>query len=154
MSQEKHWTEPLLLRSLESAVREQGLYALREKLRGVVGDLSDQYTHTKVADPYIECKVRNMHAFQISLVQEIIGQFQSPVIVDIGDSSGTHLRYVQGLFSEGRDIRTLSVNLDAQAVARIKARGMEAIHARAEDLAKLFAERGHIFIVPDAGTSL
>ena len=54
-------------------------------------------------------------------------------IVDIGDSAGTHLLYLNELFGE---IRSLSVNLDVNAVKKIKQKGLDAIHARAEELEK------------------
>ena len=123
------WTK-----SLEKAAKEQGLDKLRTDLENIVPDISEQYSLFKLDTTYLLMKVRNMHAFQISLVNKIIEQFDMPVIVDIGDSSGTHLQYLIGLYSEYRKIRCLSVNMDAKAVARIKNKGLEAVHARAEDL--------------------
>lgn len=61
----------------------------------------------------------------------MINEFENPVIVDIGDSAGTHLQYLTGLYS---NIKCLSVNLDKEAVERIRAKGLNAVHARAEDL--------------------
>jgi len=52
-------------------------------------------------------------------------------IVDIGDSCGMHLQYLKYLY---KDIDTLSVNLDPEAIKRIKQKGMDAICARVEDM--------------------
>lgn len=124
----------VLLMSLRSVIREQKTQALLEQLRVLVPDLQDQYSQFEVKGEYLEMNVRLLHAFQVSLIQEVIKEFVDPVIVDIGDSSGTHLRYIQGLFSSGKKVRALSVNLDQKAVERIKGKGLEAICARVEDL--------------------
>lgn len=58
------------------------------------------------------------------------------MIVDVGDSSGTHLQYILGLYPQGKDARCLSVNLDENAVKKIKQKGLEAMNVRAEDLYK------------------
>ena len=67
---------------------------------------------------------------------EAIKEFDNPVIVDIGDSAGTHLQYIIGLHSKSKNIKCLSVNLDPNAVERIRKKGLECIRARAEDLQK------------------
>lgn len=103
------------------------------QLEQIVPDLSDQYSLFKVNTPYLRTKVRGLHAFQISLVNEAIGNIDNPVVVDIGDSSGTHLQYMIGLHPQ-KKIRCLSVNLDAKAIERIENKGLEAIKARAEEL--------------------
>jgi 2-polyprenyl-3-methyl-5-hydroxy-6-metoxy-1,4-benzoquinol methylase len=126
--------ERLFLLSLKAAAREQGLQVLAQQLRKIVPDLEDQYSQFAVKGDYLETNVRLLHAFQVSLIKEVIKDFTDPVIVDIGDSAGTHLRYMQALFSSDRKIRALSVNLDPKAVERIKAKGLKAICARAEDL--------------------
>ena len=122
--------------SIERASKEQGLKSLADKLIKIVPDITEQYSTFKVDNPYTEVKVRNQHAFQISLVNEVIGEFDKPTIVDIGDSAGTHLQYIIGLHSKNKKIQCLSVNLDAQAVEKIKQKGLEAVNARAEDLHK------------------
>ena len=81
-------------------------------------------------------KVRFEQAFQISLVNRVIEEFDAPFIVDIGDSSGTHIQYLQRLHGDRKQMRCLSVNLDPAAVQRIKQKGIDAIHARAEELDK------------------
>lgn len=57
------------------------------------------------------------------------------MIVDVGDSAGTHLQYIRSIY-ENKNIKCMSVNLDVKAVERIKAKGLDAIKARAEDLSK------------------
>ena len=128
--------QAVMRKSIEKASKEQGLKDLADKIRKIVPDITDQYSTFKVDNPYTEIKVRNLHAFQISLVNEIIGEFKKPTIVDIGDSAGTHLQYIMDLLSKNKKIQCLSVNLDAQAVEKIKQKGLEAVNARAEDLHK------------------
>ena len=67
-------------------------------------------------------------------------------IVDIGDSSGTHLQYLTNL--EKGITRAISVNLDSEAVKKIQKRGFEAIESRAELLHKHpdFKGRTDIFL--------
>lgn len=126
----------LFQKSLDSAIREQGLYSLRDRLRVIVPDITHQYSLFKIDNSYLENNVRSMHAFQISLLDKIMHLFQKLVIVDIGDSAGTHLQYIIGIYSSTHTIESLSVNLDAEAVRRIKNKGLKALNARAEELHK------------------
>jgi len=126
----------VLVKSLEAAARQQGLSDLVRSLRKIEPDITDQYSMFKVNSRYLETKVRNMHAFQVLHLEEAIKDFKKPVIVDIGDSAGTHAKYIVSLYGRNRDIDFLSVNLDAQAVEKIQKKGMRALHARAEDLQK------------------
>jgi len=126
----------ILKHSLNKAIKEQKLDRLLRQLEAIVPDISDQYTNWLISDNYDVLKTRAQHAFQLSLVNRIINKLNNPLIVDIGDSSGNHLKYILGLYSEKKDISCLSVNLDAKAVEKIKSKGLNAIHARAEDLAE------------------
>jgi hypothetical protein len=119
---------------LEHSLKDQGLRELSAAITGIVPDIRHQYTSFEIDNPYLETKVRGQHAFQMSLVGRVIDEFESPVIVDIGDSSGTHLRYIQGLYSKRKTIRSLSVNINAESVERIKSMGLEAVQARAENI--------------------
>ena len=56
---------------------------------------------------------------------------KNSTLVDIGDSSGAHLRYLQNLAGSG-NIRAISVNLDPVAVEKVREKGFEAIESRAE----------------------
>lgn len=134
----------LFMKSLGSAARERGLEELKQKLRVIVTDIRNQYSSFKL-DNYLENKVRNMHAFQMSLVNRVIREFQEPVIVDIGDSAGTHIEYILGLYSGYKKIKCFSVNLDKEAVERIKKKGLNAIYARAEEL-HLYNVNADIFL--------
>ncbi|MFC1807522.1 hypothetical protein ACFL0T_04055 [Candidatus Omnitrophota bacterium] len=121
----------LLTKTLKRAAKEQGLNGLVSDLEKIVPNITEQYSLFKVNTPYLRSKIRNMHAFQISLVDKIVRGFKEPAIVDIGDSSGTHLQYLKRLYP---GVKCLSVNLDAGAVAKIREKGLEAINTRAENL--------------------
>ncbi len=129
----------LSARSLEAAVREQGLAPLRNRLREIVPDISDQYSYDLEAtelDSFWEPKMRGLHAFQIDCLRQTIDSVDtSPITVaDIGDSSGNHLRYLRALLPANRLGRAISVNLDPEAVDKIRARGGEALLVRAEEM--------------------
>jgi len=130
----KKWLSLIQINSLNKSAEEQGLNVLIEKLKKKVPDIRFQYSSFKVNSLYLETKVRNQHAFQISLLDDVINRLENPVIVDIGDSAGTHLQYIQELYSENNNIRCLSVNLDPEAIKKIKEKGFEAIQTRAENL--------------------
>jgi len=122
--------------SLNSASKEQGLTDLKVKLEKIIPDLSEQYTSFKIQGNYIVNKLRSLHAFQVQLAQEAVSMLDSkkqknPTLVDIGDSSGAHLRYLQEL-AGGGNIRAISVNLDPVAVEKVRKKGFKAIESRAE----------------------
>ena len=120
--------------SLEKAAKEQGLKSLADKLAEIVPDLTDQYSTFKVDSPYLETDVRNLHAFQISLVNEAILGLEKITVVDLGDSSGTHLQYIKRIFPSVASFKFVGVNSDPVAVKRIKRKGFDAICARVEEL--------------------
>jgi 2-polyprenyl-3-methyl-5-hydroxy-6-metoxy-1,4-benzoquinol methylase len=127
----------VLVLSLNSACKEQGLSKLAKKLSEIVPDLTEQYTDFDVEGKYLITKVRSHHAFQMALVLEALDLLEDKdrelTVVDIGDSSGTHLQYLQALIGKNK-IRPVSVNLDPIAVEKIKSKGLEAIESRAEML--------------------
>lgn len=128
-----------MTRSLKAAVQKQGLGALFEKLEKIVPDISRQYSTFQIESDFQKIKVRGQHSYQISLVEKAIKEFgvkdsESLTVVDIGDSAGAHITYLNNLFP---NIRSISVNLDKTAVDKIRALGLEAVHARAEDLVSL-----------------
>ncbi len=136
--------ESIPIRSIRAAVREQKLLTIYHQLAEIVPDVTHQYTSFDLKSEYYKIKVRAQQSFQIALANEAIqlinGSPQAPLtIVDIGDSAGTHLQYIQRL-NQDRKLRCLSVNIDNEAVRRIKEKGMEAICARAEDLPSLSIE--------------
>lgn len=124
-------------KSLERAACEQKLAKEAELLGKIVPDITNQYSLSKLGSSYAVKKVRYMHAFQVALVKRVLAEFEAATIVDIGDSSGTHLQYITALNNGNKKIKCLSVNLDAQAVKKIKEKGLVAIQARAEELTKL-----------------
>mgnify|MGYP001239558891 FL=1 len=132
-------------KSLKQAVQEQGLDKLTPKLENVVENHSEQFNHVKIEGEYWNYKVRAHHAFQFELAQKAINIVKEELkkkeitIVDIGDSAGTHVTYLKKLIND-TPIKTLSVNLDPEAIKKIKKKGLEAIHARAEDLKKYNVE--------------
>lgn len=132
----KRLLRAVIARGVEAAQRGQGLWDLRRRLEGIVPDISDQYTGFAVRDGLLTTRIRGMHAFQISLARTAVDMVDRPSVVDIGDSSGTHLTYLKGLYGQDRFERLMSVNLDAAAVGRIRGKGIEAECMRAESLAE------------------
>lgn len=126
----------LLTASIQSALQEQGLRGLYDRLAEIVPDLRDQYTSYQLERDFEVATVRGLHAFQIQLVDRALARLEPPTgrpltVVDIGDSAGTHLRYLRVLRGQ---LRSLSVNVDPVAVDRIRAAGLEAVLSRAEDV--------------------
>jgi 2-polyprenyl-3-methyl-5-hydroxy-6-metoxy-1,4-benzoquinol methylase len=124
--------------SLDSACKEHNLLHLRSQLEDIVPDITDQYTTFKVEGNYLTKKVRSQHAFQILLAKRAISLLsdlkqKSPTFVDIGDSSGTHIQYLQALAGEN-NIRAVSIDIDPVAVQKVRSKGLESIQARAETL--------------------
>jgi len=139
----------MAIKSIEQAVHEQGFSQLVYKLEEIVPDILHQYSTFKVDTLYLTKKVRGEHAFQISLVQEAINILKKSAkddlaIADIGDSAGTHIQYIKALFNQ--NIRTISINLDPEAVKRIKERGFKAICARAEEIGEKYHITADIFL--------
>jgi len=129
------------IKSIRAAVREQKLSPIYRQLTTIVPDITHQYSSFNLDNEYLITKVRAQHAFQIDLFNEALqlinDKGSNPVtIVDIGDSAGTHIQYIKGLHKD-RNLRCLSVNMDEQAVKKIREKGLEALCARAEDLASL-----------------
>lgn len=125
--------------SIKAAVKEQGLVELGGKLKAIVPNLLEQYTQPfdeEEFSRYWEHKMRGLHAFQVQSILDSLDQISQNnlTVVDIGDSSGTHLTYLESLAPPGKVGRTVSINLDPTAVAKIKARGREAFLCRAEDI--------------------
>jgi len=124
--------------SLVKAVKQQELSDLVEILRNIVPDISRQESREiSNFNAYWELKRRAMHAFQCKLMLKAVENVSTDklVIVDIGDSAGTHMLYLKELTKGQRDnIDTVSINLDPRAVEKIRTRGLRAILKRAEDI--------------------
>lgn len=125
--------ESLLLRSLRAAVAEQGLADGVARHTQVFPELSRQYTEFALDTEFLQYKVRAQQSFQVSLAAPVLAARPGATVVDVGDSSGAHIAALKALLPDGGH-RFLSVNLDAQAVARVQARGLEALLCRAEAL--------------------
>lgn len=132
--------QTLSRRSIEAALAEQGLAELAARCRAVIPDISDQYTEGFDAGEYArywEIKMRGLHAFQMRCLLDVVeglGSRKDLVVVDIGDSSGNHGRYLRALAPAGRVARVVSVNLDPTAVEKVRRNGGEAVLCRAEEL--------------------
>lgn len=100
-------------------------------LKRLVPDVSDQETGERPFNDYWELKMRGLHAFQYDLMMQRLRTKDSPVVVDIGDSAGTHILYLKKMFG---GLSSLSVNIDNKAVEKIGGKGLKAILSRAEDL--------------------
>jgi len=126
--------ERILTRSLFAAAREQGLSALMGRLEASAGDLAAHYTSFSIDSSYLKAKVLAQHAFQVDLAGRVFsGDVKS--VVDVGDSSGLHTKYLQSEYpSCGAEF--LSVNLDDEAVERVRRKGLQAERIRAEELSK------------------
>jgi hypothetical protein len=137
----------LLTKSLISSNKQRDELELKLKLENIVPDISHQYSVGKIDmnNKYVVNKIRGQHSFQISLalkafellrINKIGGAGNQDMdinIVDIGDSSGTHLLYLNKLLKNNK-LNTLSVNLDPIAVEKIKNKGLNALLCRAEEL--------------------
>lgn len=131
----RSFVENTQIQSIRQALKEQGLSELYNHLVEIVPDIRYQYTSHELETEYLCVKVRALHTFQVSLVQRALALLQvepaeTLTVVDIGDSAGTHIQYLRGLY---KNLRSLSVNIDRLAVDKIRQKGLEAIHARAEE---------------------
>lgn len=134
----------LLINSLIASTKERSEADLKKKLESIVPDLIDQYSTWSIDmnDRFTVEKIRSQHAFQINTalkaIQFLIDKKKDVInIVDVGDSSGTHMIYLKYLLSDFPiDIHVLSVNLDKRAIEKIKQKGINALLCKAEDLTK------------------
>ena len=122
--------------SIRRASSEKKLNKLMADLQRIEPDLSKQYSRQGEFNDYWALKLRAQHAFQCSMMFKALEGSSSGklTVADIGDSAGTHMRYLKELAGEKFDIDAISVNLDPGAVEKIKSRGGKALLARAEEL--------------------
>lgn len=129
--------EWMQIKSLRAAIREQHLWELQQQLAEIVPDLRQQYTAQELNSGYLVLKARGQHAFQIWLACKAIGGLRnlngSVRLIDVGDSAGTHIQYLQALHTDLK-LQCIGLNRDVEAVRKIKGKGLEAICARAEDI--------------------
>jgi hypothetical protein len=135
----------LLAMSLRASNAERGEGKLRKLLVQSVPDLSKQYTTYEIDSPYATENLRCVHAFQVGLILKTLKLLNQDsasrdiTVVDIGDSSGTHLKYLKSVVATNKlnwQLKLLSVNLDPVAVSKIREQGLDAIECRAERLAE------------------
>jgi len=148
----KRLHDSLRVWSLRAALKKQDLWGWYLLLEDIVPDISDQYSGTELNTEYLKVNVRGMHAFQVLTLCKVLGIGLSEIscynndlgglkgdlkIVDIGDSSGTHCLYTKGICDK---INYLSINVDANAVEKIKDKGLKAIRCSAETFSRSFPE--------------
>jgi len=125
--------------SLKKAVEENKWENSLEELRKIVPDeeIVNQEFSEITSTPAAKLKRRGLHSFQCSLMLKALKDLPRGrlTVVDIGDSAWTHMRYLKSLAKDKFDVDTISVNLDERAIEKIRARGLKAIHSRAEELA-------------------
>ncbi|MBF0328459.1 MAG: hypothetical protein HQL10_04825 [Nitrospirae bacterium] len=122
--------------SISMAIKQQGLSDTVARLREIVPDISHQESSEQASfNDYLELKRRSLQSFQCTLMLKAIKDINkhSLMVVDIGDSAGTHMLYLKALTTGIFDVDTVSVNLDPRAIEKIRARGMTAMLCRAED---------------------
>jgi len=121
--------------SLGWAIRVQKLRSLIGRLREIEPDIADQENSSVEGfNAFWELKRRALQAFQCRLMLRVSTPLKTELtVVDIGDSSGRHMRYLQKL-SNNKNVKAIGVNLDPRAISKIRSRGGEAILCRAEEL--------------------
>lgn len=132
----------VLKKSILASNKERGERSIYEMLPSIVPNITKHFSSVEIdeSDSFLNDHIRCQHAFQIKLVLKAIDRLAPKIdshinIVDIGDSSGTHLTYINALLRNKRlKVSTLSVNLDPIAVDKIKAKGLNALRCRAEEL--------------------
>lgn len=123
--------------SILKSQKQQGLSDLVQTLRRLAPDISRQESRENPNfNDYWELKRRTLQAFQCELMLKALEGFSKGklVVVDIGDSAGTHMLYLKELTKDKFDIETISVNLDPRAIEKIQSRGLKAILKRAEEI--------------------
>jgi len=133
----------LMTASLRATNKQRGESDLKRQLYEIVPDISAQYTAATISpdDIYMTEKVRCLHAFQTKLALDALELAKKKLgrkrfnVVDIGDSSGTHLSYLSQLTKPlDIEIEAISINLDPVAVEKVRQRGIRAELCRAEEL--------------------
>jgi len=116
--------------SLQMAMKEQGLGTLYQRLEKIVPDVSHQYNTDDMDNIYWTTKIRAEQTLHVGLSLRAIEEFDAHSIMDIGDSSGAHIIYLMTL--SRREMRTKSLNIDHEAIGRIKSMHLDVVEADAE----------------------
>lgn len=128
--------QALMRMAILVAGREQELLDMYARLEEWVPDIDDERSNYAVDTDYLRTAFRMLDAFQMQLALAATpppSDSRPLHVLDIGDSGGRHQIYLRHLLAD-RQIDSLSVNLDGKAVTRIKAKGLSAVCARAEDV--------------------
>jgi len=124
--------------SIQLALLQNRRGRLVKELKKIVPDISNQESsEASTFNDYWELKRRALQAFQCRLMLRALEGIEkrSLLVVDIGDSAGTHMLYLKSLAGNKFELDTVSVNLDPRAIAKIQARLLKAVLCRAEDFA-------------------
>lgn len=128
--------------SLDLAAKQQKLMDFEGVISDLGIDLSKQYTKDFILNDVTKRKIENEHSFQIGFTLKAVnwmlnkGAINSDYasIVDIGDSAGTHSKYLKYFLKDRIEtIDCTSVNLDPVAIEKITRGGGTAVLCRAED---------------------
>jgi len=140
--------------AVKAAAFESRIDKLSEQLTEIVPDLREQYTTFDVDTDLLRTRVRTLHAFQIKLTLralDLLVDRPNISIVDVGDSSGTHLTYLNSITSNeqrfgSNEFKFLSVNLDPIAIQKIRSKGFNGLLCRAEDIYEKHQIKADLFL--------
>lgn len=107
--------------SIKKALQNQGLTPRYNQLKRLNIDITNQYSKESIESEYIKTKVLALHSFQMALFAQFINYQEESnkwKVVDLGDSSGNHSRYIKKLFDKHKFL-TVGVNSDKKAIERI-----------------------------------
>ena len=127
---------------MHASIRQRNEWELKSSLALIEPSLRNQYSQLVIdeSDHFMIEKLRCQHTLQVGLAIRAVNLCKKvpdkPIrIVDIGDSNGTHINYINEILKKcGLHAESLSVNLDPEAIARIRKRGLNALLCRAEEL--------------------
>ena len=123
--------------SIWMALKEQKLLKWIVKLRTIVPDISEQESRQKFGhEKFWELKRRGLHSFQCGFMLRALDGLKKKdiLVVDIGDSAGTHMSYLKEIAKDTWNVDTVSVNLDHRAIKKIRDRKLKAVLKRAEEI--------------------
>jgi len=123
--------------SIKQAVKQQNLKNILSVISAY--PIENHYGTSIINTAYIWYKVKALHAFQVSLINEALkNEYGTNVekIVDLGDSSGLHLLYTKEInldILDKRDCSYVGVNIDGGALKKIEDKGFRAIYYDIEE---------------------
>ena len=139
--------------SIKKAVEQQNLKNILSVISAY--PIENHYGTSIINTAYIWYKVKALHAFQVSLIDRVIGN-ESGIninkIVDLGDSSGLHLLYTKEInldILDKRDCSYVGVNIDGGALKKIEDKGFRAIYYDIEEAIfkyEDFADADYVFM--------